>query len=130
MDSDPAKLAEFIVDKLATYGLAYLHMIEGQTGGPREWPNETNMDELKAKFGGAWMVNNGYDRDLAINAVDDGHADLVAFGVPYIANPDLAQRLELNAPLNAPDKATFYGGGVEGYTDYPFMAEEDVKKAG
>ncbi|PIL19847.1 hypothetical protein P775_12275 [Puniceibacterium antarcticum] len=129
-DSDPAKLAEFVIEKLAKYNLAYLHMIEGQTGGPREWPNETNMDELKKTFGGAWMGNNGYDRDMAIKAVDEGHADLVAFGVPYIANPDLAQRLEMNAPLNAPDKATFYGGGAKGYTDYPFLTEEQAKKAG
>ncbi len=129
-DSDPAELARFAVEKLAPYGLAYLHMIEGQTGGPREWPNETDLDDLKATFGGAWMANNGYDRDLAIAAVDGGHADLVAFGVPYIANPDLAQRLAMNAPLNEADSATFYGGTTEGYTDYPFLTEEQARKAG
>ncbi len=129
-DSDPAKLAEHVIGSLAGYGLAYLHMIEGQTGGPRAWPNETNLDDLKKTFGGAWMGNNGYDRDLAIRNVDEGHADLIAFGVPYIANPDLAQRLKIDAPLNKADPSTFYGGGVEGYTDYPFLSEDETRKVG
>jgi N-ethylmaleimide reductase len=70
---------------------------------------------------GAWMVNNGYDKALAEQAVAAG-ADLVAFGKLYIANPDLVRRLHDNAPLNTPDKATFYGGGAKGYTDYPTLA--------
>jgi N-ethylmaleimide reductase len=68
------------------------------------------------------MVNNGYDRSLAEAAVTGG-ADLVAFGRPYIANPDLVERLRQHAPLNAPDKSTFYGGGARGYTDDPVLAE-------
>jgi N-ethylmaleimide reductase len=67
------------------------------------------------------MVNNGYDRTLAEQALANG-ADLVAFGRPYIANPDLVERLRDGTPLNAPDKTTFYGGGARGYTDYPLMA--------
>ncbi|WP_146585888.1 alkene reductase [Puniceibacterium confluentis] len=129
-DSDPAALADYVVGRLARYDLAYLHMIEGETGGPRSWPNETDLAALKAKFGGTWMGNNGYDRELALKNVADGPADLVAFGVPYIANPDLAQRLELDAELNAADKSTFYGGGAKGYTDYPFLSEAELKKAG
>ncbi|MGH8804269.1 MAG: alkene reductase, partial [Polaromonas sp.] len=70
---------------------------------------------------GAWMVNNGYDKALAEQAVKGG-ADLVAFGKPYIANPDLVERLRRNAPLNQPDNATFYGGGAKGYTDYPALS--------
>ena len=66
------------------------------------------------------MVNNRYDKALAEKAVADG-ADIVAFGRPYIANPDLVERLQRNAPLNAPERATFYGGGAEGYTDYPAL---------
>jgi N-ethylmaleimide reductase len=65
------------------------------------------------------MVNNGYDRATAIDAVESGRADLVAFGKPFIANPDLVKRLEKNLPLNAGDQATFYGGGAKGYIDYP-----------
>jgi N-ethylmaleimide reductase len=66
------------------------------------------------------MVNNGYDKALAEQALAGG-ADLVAFGKPYIANPDLVHRLRENAPLNVGNKATFYGGGAEGYTDYPTL---------
>ena len=71
---------------------------------------------------GAWLVNNGYDKELAEKAVAEGHADLVAFGKLFIANPDLVRRLRKNVALNAPDKATFYGGGAKGYTDYPVFA--------
>jgi N-ethylmaleimide reductase len=67
------------------------------------------------------MVNNGYDKPLAETAVAEGD-DLVAFGVPFLANPDLPERLRTNAPLNKPDKATFYGGGAKGYTDYPTLS--------
>ena len=68
------------------------------------------------------MVNNGYDRKMAIDAVASGRADLVSFGRPFIANPDLVERLRENAPLNAlMGQETFYGGGAHGYTDYPTL---------
>jgi N-ethylmaleimide reductase len=67
------------------------------------------------------MVNNGYDRPLAEEAVKEGD-DLVAFGKPFISNPDLVRRLREHAPLNELDKATLYGGGAKGYTDYPALA--------
>ena len=79
------------------------------------------VDSRTAGGKGAWMVNNGYTKELAEKAVADG-ADLVAFGVPFLANPDLPARLKAGAPLNVPDKTTFYGGGARGYTDYPTMA--------
>jgi len=66
------------------------------------------------------MVNNGYDKSLAEQVVAEG-ADLVAFGQAYISNPDLVERLRKNAPLNEPDRKTFYGGGAKGYTDYPAL---------
>jgi N-ethylmaleimide reductase len=66
------------------------------------------------------MVNNGYDGALAHTAVAQG-ADLVAFGKPFIANPDLTRRLRDGLPLNEADRQTFYGGGAEGYTDYPAL---------
>ncbi len=69
---------------------------------------------------GAWMVNNGYDGALARQALEDG-ADLVSFGKAYIANPDLVARLRAGGPFNTPDRATFYGGGEKGYTDYPAL---------
>ncbi len=72
------------------------------------------------------MVNNGYDKALAEEAVDSGKADIVAFGRPFIANPDLVTRLKTGAALNAPDTATFYGGGAKGYTDYPALEAADA----
>ena len=72
------------------------------------------------------MANNGYDRELAIRAVETGAADLIAFGRPFLANPDLVARLEKDAPLNEPDQSTFYGGDAKGYTDYPTLEEADA----
>ncbi|KCV29444.1 oxidoreductase, FAD/FMN dependent domain protein [Bordetella pertussis H934] len=71
---------------------------------------------------GAWMVNNGYDISLAEQKLSSGQADLVAFGKPFIANPDLVARLRQGAALNEGDRDTFYGGGERGYTDYPALA--------
>ena len=127
-DPDPQPLFEYVVRQLAPLGLAYVHIIEGATGGPREVPDRPfNYDALRRAYRdaggeGAWMVNNGYDAKLAQQALERG-ADLVAFGRPYIANPDLVERLRTGAPLNQGDKATFYGGGAKGYTDYPTLAE-------
>ena len=126
-DADPQPLFDYVVKQLATLNLAYIHIIEGATGGPRDLPARPfNYAALKAAYRaaggkGAWMVNNGYDLAMADQAVQDG-ADLVAFGKAYIANPDLVRRLREGAPLNTPDKATFYGGGAKGYTDYPALA--------
>lgn len=128
-DTDPQPLFTYVVEKLAAHDLAYIHIIEGATGGPRDHQQGDKPFDyaaLRAAYaaaGGkaAWMTNNGYDRDLAMEAVSKGSADLVAFGKPFIANPDLVRRLEENAPLNTPDQATFYGGGAQGYTDYPAL---------
>lgn len=122
-DSDPMPLFDRAVDILNGFGLAYLHMVEGQTGGSRELDEGLSIEALRARFDGVYMANNGYDRQMAIDAVESGKADLVAFGRPYIANPDLAERLEQDAPLNALDPVTLYGGGRKGYTDYPALAE-------
>lgn len=126
-DPDPQPLFEYLVTELAPLGLAYVHVIEGATGGAREIAERPfNYGKLKATYRtaggkGAWMVNNGYDRSLAEQALADG-ADLVAFGRPFIANPDLVRRLRENAPLQALNPRTLYGGGAQGYTDYPTLA--------
>jgi N-ethylmaleimide reductase len=121
-DSDPQALYGHAVAALAPLGLAYLHVVEGATGGARD---HTPFDyaALRALFKGAWMVNNGYDRALALDAVASGRADLVAFGKPFIANPDLGRRLRLGAPLAVSDASTYYGGGAHGYTDYASLDE-------
>lgn len=125
-DADPQPLFEHVVRHLAPQGLAYVHVIEGATGGPRELPDRPfDYAALRGAYRqaggqGAWMVNNSYDLSLAEQALSQG-ADLVAFGRPFIANPDLVQRLRAKAPLNAVDRATLYGGGEKGYTDYPAL---------
>ena len=125
-DDNPQHLFEYVVRGLAPLDLAYIHVIEGATGGPREIPDRPfDYAALRAAYRaaggkGAWMVNNGYDRALAEEALGNG-ADLVAFGKPFISNPDLVERLRRDAPLNEPDKTTFYGGGAKGYTDYPTL---------
>ena len=126
IDADPQPLFGHVVTKLAAHKLAYLHLIEGATGGPRELPERPfDYAALRKTYrdaGGkaAWMVNNGYDLALANEALEKG-ADLVAFGKAYIANPDLVARLKAGGPFNTPDKSTFYGGGAKGYTDYPAL---------
>ncbi|SFB83745.1 N-ethylmaleimide reductase [Polaromonas sp. OV174] len=127
-DADPQPLFDYVIKQLAKLDLAYIHIIEGATGGPRDLPERPfDYPALKAAYRaaggqGAWMVNNGYDKAHAEQAVKDG-ADLIAFGKPFIANPDLVTRLHLNAPLNTPDQSTFYGGGAKGYTDYPTLSD-------
>src|SRR5680860_1135476 len=121
-DSDPMTTFGAAIARANDAGLGYLHLIEGQTGGPRELPAGA-IAKLRAGFEGAYMANNGYDRERAIEAVDSGEVDLVAFGKLFIANPDLVARLEQNAPLNEPDQSTFYGGDAHGYTDYPRLEE-------
>jgi N-ethylmaleimide reductase len=125
-DADPQPLFEYVVRELAPMDLAYLHLIEGSTGGPRELPERPfDYVAMKAAYRaaggqGAWMVNNGYDLPLAEQALKEG-ADLVAFGRSFISNPDLVERLRAGGPFNKAHRATFYGGGAEGYTDYPTL---------
>ncbi len=124
-DSDAAALYGHVVRELAPLKLAFLHLIEGQTGGARDLSDKGvapfDYAALRALYAGAWMVNNGYSRAMAMAAVASGAADLVAFGKPFISNPDLVRRLREDAPLNALNPATLYGGGAAGYTDYPTL---------
>lgn len=121
-DSDPQPLFERAVERLEALGIAYVHVIEGATGGDRDVA-PFDYAALHSRFSGGWIVNNGYDRDMAMAEVAEGRADAVAFGVPFLANPDLPARLRQGAPLNQPDQKTFYGGGEKGYTDYPTLEE-------
>jgi N-ethylmaleimide reductase len=117
-DTDPQALYEAAVEGLAPLKLAFLHVVEGSTGGPRDIA-PFDYAALRRRFAGTWIVNNGYDRAMALQAVDGGAADLVAFGRPFIANPDLVRRLKEDLPLATPERKTMYGGGAAGYTDYP-----------
>ena len=118
-DSNPEPLFHYAVEGLNRFGLAYLHMIEGATGGARDVVPSFDFYALRKAFRGAYMANNGYDLAMADAAVREGRADLVAFGRPFIANPDLVERLKTGAPLAQAAPATFYGGDDHGYTDYP-----------
>jgi N-ethylmaleimide reductase len=119
-DSNPQPLFDYIVDHLNALKLVYIHVIEGATGGPRDVA-PFDYGSLRKRFKGAYIANNGYDFELATKVLAANEADLIAFGKPFISNPDLVERLKQGAPLNAPDKATFYGGGAKGYTDYPAL---------
>ena len=126
LDSNPQALHNYVVEQLAPLQLAYLHVIEGETGGarlPADAPVSFDYDALHTRFPGAWMVNNGYSGSEGMAALAAGKADLVAFGRPFISNPDLVRRLRDNAPLNDLRADKIYGGGAEGYTDYPLLAD-------
>jgi len=120
-DSHPQALFEHAVERLAPLGLAFIEVVEGATTGARDFA-PFDYAALRRRFPGAWIANNGYDGAMALDAVATGRADLVSFGRPFIANPDLVRRLREKAPLTEADKRTFYGGGAKGYVDYPFLA--------
>jgi N-ethylmaleimide reductase len=128
LDSDSAGTYAIVVERLNAFGLAYIHVIEGATQGPREVPSGFDLQILRRLFKGLYIANNGYDLTLALEARRRNLADLVSFGRLYIANPDLVERLRIGARLNVPDRATFFGGGAAGYTDYPALtpAERDA----
>eukprot|EP01029_Cantina_marsupialis_P026129 TRINITY_DN694_c0_g1_i6.p1 TRINITY_DN694_c0_g1~~TRINITY_DN694_c0_g1_i6.p1 ORF type:complete len:443 (-),score=-6.96 TRINITY_DN694_c0_g1_i6:239-1567(-) len=123
-DSNPSAIFNYVIEKLNDYKLAYLHLIEPLMPideHPQLLSDVTgNYGKL---FQGVRMVNGGFTRDSANKVIQEGKAELVSFGVSYLANPDLEKRFELNADLNAPNEATFYGGNEVGYTDYPRLSE-------
>jgi N-ethylmaleimide reductase len=121
-DSQPQPLFERAVERLdAIGGLAFIHVIEGATGGPRD-NIAFDYAALRARFKGAWIANNGYDKDSAAQAIASGYADMIAFGRAFIANPDLVERLQLGVALSELDPDTLYGGGAKGYIDYPSVS--------
>jgi len=121
-ESNPQPLFEYVVRKLEQLHPVYLHVVEGHTGGPRD---NVPFDyvALRRLYSGVWMANNGYTRDMAIEAISSGHADLISFGRLSIANPDLPRRFRENSPLNPLlDDVPLYGGtDAHGYTDYPAL---------
>jgi N-ethylmaleimide reductase len=117
-DSDPQALFNHVAERLAPLKLAFLHVVEGATGGPRDVA-PFDFEAMRQRFGGPWLVNNGYEREMAMDVVAKGRADAVAFGRAFISNPDLVARLRDGSELQPSDRATYYGGGAEGYLDYP-----------
>jgi N-ethylmaleimide reductase len=119
-DSAPRENFGYFLGQLAGRGLAYAHLVEGDM--TTKSPGTVDYHALKSAFGGTYIANNGYDLARATAAVAAGSADLVSFGTPFLANPDLVRRYRENLPLNVPDPSTFYTGGETGYNDYPVFA--------
>lgn len=117
-DSNPQPVFEYLVKELDKRGIAYLHFIEGNTQRERDM---TGFDFAGARkmFRGTYIANNGYTREMAIDAIESGWADAVCIGRPFISNPDLVARFEKNIELAPQDRNTFYTPGAKGYTDYP-----------
>lgn len=120
-DDNPLETFSALAEQLGALKLAFIHNVEVFRGNDRD---ETMIDALRNAFDGVYIGNGSYTGDLARERIDAGKADAVAFGELYIANPDLAERFQLNAPLNEPNRDTYYGGGEEGYTDYPTLEEQ------
>ena len=123
-ESNPEALFTAYVGELSKRKLAYLHVVEGLIWKDRD-KGAFDEDKLREVFDGVYMGNNNYTQDIAEKRIAEGKIDLVCFGRPFISNPDLVARFELGAPLNEPDKDTFYGGDEKGYTDYPSLTTEE-----
>lgn len=125
-DSDPGRTFAYLAEELAQRNLVYLHLVElGGSISDEDFLASRNplLSTLRKIWPNALIANGGYDRARADAVIEAGLADLVSFGAPYLANPDLAERLHSGAAYNESDRATFYGGGAKGYTDYPFLTD-------
>ncbi|HSF70978.1 MAG TPA: alkene reductase [Methylotenera sp.] len=119
-DSNPQALFNYVVTELNQFNLAYLHVVEGGIHGGGK-ADAFDFVEMRKLYKGAYMANLSYDKARGNAAIASGHADVIAYGVPFIANPDLVERYKTDAPLNEADSNSFYGGAEKGYTDYPFL---------
>jgi N-ethylmaleimide reductase len=120
-DSDPEPLFTRVVERLNELEVGWLDLVEGDTGVSRTAEPSFDLSKLRRLFKGPTIANNLYDREMAIEARRTNAADLIAFGRPFIGNPDLVERLKRNAPLVDARRSTYYGGGAEGYTDWPTL---------
>ena len=120
VDDETKAIYNYIVQRLNDYGLAYIHLIEPFTD-VSEIPGAIQevAKHFRKIFNGTIIINRGFNKETAEKVLQDGDADMVSFGVPFIANPDLVKRFKTDATLNQADQATFYTPGEKGYTDYP-----------
>jgi N-ethylmaleimide reductase len=121
LDSDPHATYGAYLDALSGFDLLYVHAIEGVTQQSRDVPDGIDFLDLRRRFKGAYIGNNDLTLDLAEKELAEGRADLFSFGRPYLANPDLVGRFASGAPLAEAPKAYWYGGGANGYSDWPGM---------
>jgi N-ethylmaleimide reductase len=116
-DSNPAETFSYMAEQLNKLGIVYLHAVDPLADGDKRLSTV-----LRKKFDRTFIVNGGFNADSGNAAIRNGEADLVAFGVPFLANPDLPKRYQLKAALNVPDQGTFYAGDEKGFADYPALA--------
>ncbi len=116
-DANPVETFSTLVSAISPLGIAYMHM----SFAPKESANYLEL--LRPLFNGVFFIGGGLDRDKAAAMIAEGKADVAVYGVKYLANPDLRERFESSAPLNPPDRDTFYSQGPKGYIDYPFLNE-------
>jgi N-ethylmaleimide reductase len=121
-ESDPLALYSYLVEKLNPFNLAYLHVVERFRGSNDDF----DFAALRKIFNGSYIANGGYTGESAEQSLASDQSDFVAFGSPYISNPDLPERIKRGVELTTPDQATFYGGNETGYTDYPTLSEQAV----
>ncbi len=122
VDDETIELYNYIVTRLNDYDLAYLHLIEPFTDvSDNSYAIQEVAKHFRKIYNGTIIINRGFNKETATKVLQDGDADLVSFGTPFIANPDLVERFKTNAPLNQPDQTTFYTPGEKGYTDYPTL---------
>jgi N-ethylmaleimide reductase len=123
-DTHPRETFGHLADRLSNLGIAYIHLVEPVGGKLGAISPDAQMAPLiRKKFDGALILNGGYNKESATRAIEDGLGDLVAFGTPFLANPDLPERFRKDAPLNREDPSTFYTGEEKGYTDYPVLGK-------
>ena len=120
-DWNPRDTFMTVYHELNKYGLAYLHIVELMPGAAVTEGQKQIIRDLRPMWTGTYIANGEFDADKAETWIKEGRADAIAFGRPFISNPDLPERFRQGAPLNPADPSTFYGGDYRGYTDYPFL---------
>ncbi|GLI60109.1 hypothetical protein VaNZ11_002155 [Volvox africanus] len=130
LDSTPYATHTYLVEKLNKYGLSYVHMVEPRIQGVIELDRSPDsLEPFRRVYKGTFIAAGGFKADTGAAAVARGHADLVAYGRTYLANPDFHKRFLLHAPLNQYDRDTFYSPGMEGYLDYPTLEELQTRSS-
>jgi len=119
-DGHPQAVFNYVTEQLNAFNLAYLHVVEGGIHGGGI-ANPFDFSAMRKLCKSPYMANLSYDKARGNEAIASGYADVVAYGVPFIANPDLVERFRKDAPLNEPDSKSFYGGTEKGYIDYPTL---------
>lgn len=123
LDSQVMQTYGHLIEQLNRFDLAYMHFVEGATATSRSIPEGVDLDALRALFKGPYIGNNNYDLALAVNRHAEGKVDAVAFGRPFIANPDLVRRFKEGAELAVAPREAYYGNGAKGYTDWPALMD-------